>query len=373
MERRSRSDVLRNGLVSVFLRTLEYYPGLLFLTTNRVGEIDEAFKYRVHLSLYYPALDLDATCQIWKNNIARMKQQNKDLEVDQAGLLNYARQVYQQQRRRSWNGREIRNAFQSALALANFNHALGTTLRLTPEHFQQIAQSNEIFENTLHQVHDLPMEALRSSKSPTILTPSRDPESTEDERSSNNGDDQASVPMSDFRQVLNNMRFGGYEQNRTRTPTLHSPSRIPVPSSRPNSRRQSRYASPKPMSDTFSQIRSDKVQHRQPVPWNSSMYHAASLSVPNQYQGWSQGEYAPQYPMWPPYMNAPMMVPPHLAYGMQPPPWFNGGPEPAPSRSPGILHDSAASSRAGHARHDRSTSNVPQQSANPPNVPFWEY
>ena len=53
LSQRSKHDMNRNALVSVFLRVLEYYNGLLFLTTNRVGTIDEAFKSRIHLSLYY--------------------------------------------------------------------------------------------------------------------------------------------------------------------------------------------------------------------------------------------------------------------------------------------------------------------------------
>lgn len=53
LSQRSKLDMKRNALVSVFLRVLEYYNGLLFLTTNRVGTIDEAFKSRIHLSLYY--------------------------------------------------------------------------------------------------------------------------------------------------------------------------------------------------------------------------------------------------------------------------------------------------------------------------------
>lgn len=56
LTQRSKSDMTRNALVSVFLRVLEYYNGLLFLTTNRVGTIDEAFKSRIHLSLYYVSL-----------------------------------------------------------------------------------------------------------------------------------------------------------------------------------------------------------------------------------------------------------------------------------------------------------------------------
>lgn len=40
MEQRTVSDLKRNNLVASFLRTLEYYQGILFLTTNRVGAFD---------------------------------------------------------------------------------------------------------------------------------------------------------------------------------------------------------------------------------------------------------------------------------------------------------------------------------------------
>ena len=52
LAKRKMHDIHRNSIVSVFLRILEYYKGLLFLTTNRVGSFDEAFKSRVHISLF---------------------------------------------------------------------------------------------------------------------------------------------------------------------------------------------------------------------------------------------------------------------------------------------------------------------------------
>jgi hypothetical protein len=52
LAKRNNEDLKRNAMVSVFLRVLEYYSGILFLTTNRVGTIDEAFKSRIHISLY---------------------------------------------------------------------------------------------------------------------------------------------------------------------------------------------------------------------------------------------------------------------------------------------------------------------------------
>ena len=45
----------------------------MFLTTNRVGNIDPAFKSRIHLSLYYPSLDRERTLQIWKNNLESLQ------------------------------------------------------------------------------------------------------------------------------------------------------------------------------------------------------------------------------------------------------------------------------------------------------------
>jgi SpoVK/Ycf46/Vps4 family AAA+-type ATPase len=52
LAKRNLQDLTRNAMVSVFLRVLEFYSGILFLTTNRVGTIDEAFKSRIHISLY---------------------------------------------------------------------------------------------------------------------------------------------------------------------------------------------------------------------------------------------------------------------------------------------------------------------------------
>jgi hypothetical protein len=37
LEQRSPDNLTRNGLVSVFLRKLEYYEGIMFLMTNRVS------------------------------------------------------------------------------------------------------------------------------------------------------------------------------------------------------------------------------------------------------------------------------------------------------------------------------------------------
>lgn len=60
-------------MTSVFLRSLEYYAGILFLTTNRVGAIDPAFKSRIQMSLFYPKLDWNVTNTLYEKFIERAK------------------------------------------------------------------------------------------------------------------------------------------------------------------------------------------------------------------------------------------------------------------------------------------------------------
>lgn len=51
LETRSNSDLIRNAMICVVLRILEYHPGILFLATNRVRAIDPAFESRIAVAL----------------------------------------------------------------------------------------------------------------------------------------------------------------------------------------------------------------------------------------------------------------------------------------------------------------------------------
>ncbi|KAI9653671.1 MAG: hypothetical protein M1831_005699 [Alyxoria varia] len=62
---RNLHELERNRLVAVFLRALEYYQGIMFLTTNRVRDFDPAFQSRIHISLEYPDLNADSRRSVW--------------------------------------------------------------------------------------------------------------------------------------------------------------------------------------------------------------------------------------------------------------------------------------------------------------------
>jgi hypothetical protein len=66
LEQRSPYNLQHNSLVSVFLRQLEYFQGVMFLTTNRVNTFDNAMQSRIHLALRYDDLDEVAREKVWK-------------------------------------------------------------------------------------------------------------------------------------------------------------------------------------------------------------------------------------------------------------------------------------------------------------------
>lgn len=146
----------------MFLRVLEYYDGLLFLTTNRPGALDEAFRSRIHLTLYYPPLSYHQTMDIWKLNIDRLRKLEKErcehlghelLQINEHEILRFAKEKFNQGRSKfRWNGRQIRNAFQIASSLAHFDARKdGIQPRLTVDHFKMIHLVTEDFDGFMQE------------------------------------------------------------------------------------------------------------------------------------------------------------------------------------------------------------------------------
>jgi len=134
LEQRSTQDLQRNCLVSLFLRTLEYYEGILFLTTNRITTFDPAFKSRVHLALRYNALTAASRKELFVNFIGRT---SKNPPVFDDEVLNRLAAV-------DINGRQIKNAVRTASALAR-----DEGVALNEEHLQSVLETIADFEQDL--------------------------------------------------------------------------------------------------------------------------------------------------------------------------------------------------------------------------------
>ena len=116
LEERSMSDLKRNSLVSVFLRVLEYYDGILILTSNRVGIFDEAFKSRIQIALHYENLNRSARKKIWQNFLDMLEEDEEDADFAELGFR------LDDLAGKALNGRQIRNVLTTARQLALFNN-----------------------------------------------------------------------------------------------------------------------------------------------------------------------------------------------------------------------------------------------------------
>ncbi|KLO07071.1 P-loop containing nucleoside triphosphate hydrolase protein [Schizopora paradoxa] len=127
LEERSLHDLTRNAMVAVFLRQLEYFRGILFLTTNRVRTFDRAFQSRIHVSLRYRDLTPDAKRQIWTAFLKKAVAGSLDLESAGSSASDISKlatpigltdEELGQLAQKPVNGRQIKNAVLTAGALA---------------------------------------------------------------------------------------------------------------------------------------------------------------------------------------------------------------------------------------------------------------
>lgn len=115
-------------MVCVTLRLLEYYTGILFLTTNRVESLDPAFQSRVQCALRYEALGEESRRKVWADLLEHYAGGEEGVKGVDVGALAAAHAL---------NGRQIKNCIQLAGALAQSEGAplaqrhLEATLEIT--------------------------------------------------------------------------------------------------------------------------------------------------------------------------------------------------------------------------------------------------
>ncbi|KAJ6264061.1 hypothetical protein Dda_0202 [Drechslerella dactyloides] len=136
LEQRSLHDIQRNALVSIFLRLLEYYHGILFLTSNRVETFDEAIQSRIHIAIRYNDLTPDARAQVWKNFIAKIEGSGTKTSIVETDFDELAPLML--------NGRQIKNATRTALGIADRR---GETLGL--KHLKMVLGVVDAFEKDM--------------------------------------------------------------------------------------------------------------------------------------------------------------------------------------------------------------------------------
>ncbi|KAH7338390.1 P-loop containing nucleoside triphosphate hydrolase protein [Rhizoctonia solani] len=119
LEARTTFDLRRNGLVSIFLRVLEYHTGVLILTTNRIRTFDKAFVSRFSIALHYPDLDQTSRLLIWKEFLVRAGVDVGDMGAPPSTKPSYiTHEELVSLAKKSFNGRVIKQMVRGAQALS---------------------------------------------------------------------------------------------------------------------------------------------------------------------------------------------------------------------------------------------------------------
>lgn len=125
LEKRADNDIVRNAMVGIFLRLLERYQGVMFLTTNRNASLDDAFRSRISCVFEYKELDDNTRFAIWTNLVSAAKIQ---LTADEISQLIHLKLSDNNQK---LNGRQIKNAIRMGQCFA-----YSRTEQLTIEHIK---------------------------------------------------------------------------------------------------------------------------------------------------------------------------------------------------------------------------------------------
>ena len=109
VSKRDSMNIERNAMTAIFLRLLERFDGVMFMTTNLVNNLDEAFISRCTAMIKYANLTLASKAAIWKNLLSKVT----DMKIDPKVYDNLDKLSD-----RSGNGRIIKNSLRLAYALA---------------------------------------------------------------------------------------------------------------------------------------------------------------------------------------------------------------------------------------------------------------
>jgi AAA+ superfamily predicted ATPase len=129
-----------NALVAVFLRHLEYFSGIIFLTSNRVGVFDTAVTSRIHLALQYSPPSVNTRLSLWSQSLGMLQTEDIDVDVDE--VLNAVRLV-------EMNGREISNTLNTAMTLARHGKE-----KLRLEHIENVIRVWKDFHENIARMAD---------------------------------------------------------------------------------------------------------------------------------------------------------------------------------------------------------------------------
>ncbi|KAI9697895.1 MAG: hypothetical protein M1820_007682 [Bogoriella megaspora] len=99
---------------AILLIVLEYYRGILFLTTNQIAQFDVAVQSRIHIALKYNKLTKSQTTKIFRDFIDQYRRQG-GIKTEDKDIVKYGNtELF----KKGFDGRQIRNIVTTAVGYA---------------------------------------------------------------------------------------------------------------------------------------------------------------------------------------------------------------------------------------------------------------
>lgn len=144
------SDINQNAVVRVFLRLLEYYKGILFLTTNRSTMIDDAIASRATARIRYQYPNATDLKSIWK-----IISRNSNIDIEEE-VINSAIQLFPR-----LSGRDVKNTIKLAHLMSLDDKSKITIEKIAhvirfkqTEYSEEEQEENTISENEVKKLSD---------------------------------------------------------------------------------------------------------------------------------------------------------------------------------------------------------------------------
>lgn len=144
-----RSNYKRNELISSFVQFIDYYQGIVIITTNRVSRFDGSLMPRIDITLGLPPLDGGRRVAIWHNQIQDLFDEGYINASQVADLRTHAQKNWSQE---DLNGHQIKKAIKTARIVAEKKgKMLGfmeieTMLKIEREFQERIGDSEHVEE-----------------------------------------------------------------------------------------------------------------------------------------------------------------------------------------------------------------------------------
>jgi SpoVK/Ycf46/Vps4 family AAA+-type ATPase len=144
----------RNALVAVMLRILEYFDGVLFLTTNRVMKLDIAMLSRIHYAIHFTELTKDQESGIWNEQLRQLDVKKGNVTSSERKRIEKWIDKYLRRQRGAGynhriglNGREIHNVFKTAQHAANGDDGR----KITAEDLEEAIEAIQNFRSEMRE------------------------------------------------------------------------------------------------------------------------------------------------------------------------------------------------------------------------------